>query len=222
MPCQPLPRSFYNRDTVAVARDLLGKRLVRLLDGQRLAGLIVESEAYCGRADPGSHAYRGPTPRAAVMFGESGHAYVYFIYGMHHCFNVVAHLPARAGAVLVRGLQPLEGLEEMQARRRGLPLGQVSNGPARLCQALGIARQLNGLDLCLGQELWVEDGDPIADEAVLVGPRVGLNLQGPAAGQPWRFAVAGNRWVSRPLPPLPLAEVGLSPCQDGVERGNNA
>jgi DNA-3-methyladenine glycosylase len=214
MQADPLPRSFYARDTVLVARSLLGKRLVRLLHGQRLAGIIVEAEAYCGTVDQGSHAYRGPTPRTAVMFAQAGHAYVYFVYGMHFCFNVVSHQDGRAGGTLVRALHPLEGLDKMRANRHSAPHSQLSNGPAKLCEALGIGRGQNGVDLCQTGELWLEDAEPVPDEQVEVGPRVGLNARELAQTRPWRFALAGDAWVSRPRLPSRLTEVGLLPCPD--------
>ena len=195
-----LPRSFCARDTALVARELLGKSLVRLYQGRRLSGTIVETEAYCGVGDEGCHAHRGLTPRTAVMFGPPGHAYVYFIYGMHHCFNVVCEEAGVAGAVLVRAVHPLEGLELMRCLRRGRPDRELTNGPAKLCAALAIDGSLNGADLCSGEELWLEDGPPVPDGAVAVGERVGLNVGQEARSQPWRFAVADDPWVSKPRP----------------------
>ncbi|NPV08023.1 MAG: DNA-3-methyladenine glycosylase [Anaerolineae bacterium] len=196
-----LPRSFYARDTVRVARELLGMVLVRDLGGLRVSGVIVETEAYCGERDEGSHAYRGLTPRTRVMFGPPGQAYVYLIYGMHYCLNTVTESEGAAGAVLVRAIHPLEGLDEMR-RRRGRPDPELTNGPAKLCQALGIDGALNGADLCIGRELWLERGAPVADSQVAVGPRVGLNVSEEARALPWRFAVAHDPWVSRPRPPV--------------------
>ena len=200
-----LPRSFYARDTVAVARDLLGAILVHRVGEMRLSGAIVEAEAYLGERDEGSHAFRGPTPRARVMFGPPGHAYVYLIYGMHYCLNTVTEGEGVAGAVLVRALHPLEGLEEMRHRRGRRSDRELCNGPAKLCQALGIDGGLNGADLCSGQELWVERGNSVPDSKVVVGPRVGLNVSEEARLAPWRFAIADDPWVSRPRPSLPLA-----------------
>jgi DNA-3-methyladenine glycosylase len=194
-----IPRSFYARDTRAVARDLLGRLLVRQVGGLRLSGTIVETEAYLGEEDEGSHAYRGLTARNRVMFGAPGHAYVYLIYGMHYCLNAVAETEGVAGAVLIRALHPREGLEEMR-RRRGRPDLELTNGPAKLCQALGIDGTLNGADLCSGEELWLEWGEPVPDAEVAVGPRVGLNVSEEARLAPWRFAVANDPWVSRPRP----------------------
>ena len=142
-----LPRDFYSRDTVTVARALLGQRLVRDLEGQRVSGRIVEVEAYDGQRDQASHARSGPTERNASMFGPPGHAYVYFIYGMHYCFNVVTEPKGNGAAALVRALEPVEGLDEMRARRSGWDGVALTNGPAKLCYALGIDRDLDGADL---------------------------------------------------------------------------
>jgi DNA-3-methyladenine glycosylase len=189
-----LPRSFYARPTLLVARALLGQRLVRVLDAGhapgRLAGCIVEVEAYTGADDAASHAYRGPTPRNAPMFGPPGHAYVYFIYGVHWMFNVVAHQDgpgAAPGAVLVRALLPQEGLAVMRERRGGRPDRDLANGPARLAQALGIDGRLNGVDLCAHPQLFIEPGTSLADEAVACGPRVGVGGDELAQARPWRF-----------------------------------
>ena len=195
-----LTREFYARDTLTLSRDLLGRLLVRQIGGERLAGAIVETEAYCGEADEGCHAYRGRTGRTAVMFGEPGHAYVYFIYGRYYCLNVVAEREGVAGAVLIRAVRPLEGLSEMRRRRPERPDAELTNGPAKLCLALDIGRRHNGWDLCAGTELWLEAGAPLPDEAVRTGPRVGLNVGEFARTRPWRFAIANDPYVSKPPP----------------------
>lgn len=200
----PLPRSFYAQDTLSLSRDLLGRVLVRELAGQRLAGVIVETEAYCGVTDEGCHAFRGRTARTEVMFGEPGHAYVYFIYGRYYCFNVVAESDGVAGAVLVRALRPVAGLEAMRLQRPGHRDLDLTNGPAKLCLALAIGRGANGWDLCRGESLWLEAGQPVADAEVRVGPRVGLNVGELARNRPWRFTIAADPWVSRPSPTDPL------------------
>lgn len=141
-----LPRRFYDRDTLLVARELLGKRLVRVLRGKRLSGIIVETEAYIGEEDKASHAARGRTLRNQVMYGPPGHAYIYFVYGMHYCLNVVAEREGFAAAVLLRALVPQEGDEDMLRRRSGRK-DTLADGPAKLCQALAIDRRLNGMDL---------------------------------------------------------------------------
>lgn len=201
-----LSRAFFARDTPVVARELLGQRLVRVLDDVRLSGRIVEVEAYVGEEDQASHARFGRTRRNAPMYGPPGYAYVYFIYGMHHCFNVVTGREGHPAAVLIRALEPLEGLEEMRVRRwpepadgRGdRPDVQLTSGPARLCQALGIDRRFDGADLCApGALLFLEEGTPIPDGAVVTGPRIGVRGDEAAVTIPWRFCVRDSQHVSR-------------------------
>lgn len=191
-----LERPFYARPAVDVARDLLGKVLIRKLPDGEVRGRIVEAEAYAGQTDPGSHAFRGLTARTRVMFGPAGYLYVYFTYGMHFCMNVVTDGEGVAGAVLLRAVEPLDGIDMMETMRGPRPVVELCNGPAKLCQAFGIAREHNGLDL-QGDELWIED-DGRRPDAVGVSVRVGLS-----AGQdlPYRFYVADNPFVSigRPL-----------------------
>jgi DNA-3-methyladenine glycosylase len=190
-----LPRVFYARSAIEVAPALLGKVLVREHGGVRLAGRIVEVEAYLGEEDAASHAFRGPTPRNRSMFGPPGHAYVYLIYGVHHCLNIVTGPEGEGQAVLIRALEPLEGLEIMRQRRGRVPDRHLTNGPGKLCQALAIDRRLDGHDLCLGELLWVEDGPPPA-EPICRGPRVGVRGDERALTRPWRFFLQGNRYVS--------------------------
>jgi DNA-3-methyladenine glycosylase len=129
-----LGREFYARDTLTVARELLGQRLVRVMeDGQRLAGIIVETEAYIGEEDQACHASHGRTPRNAVMYGPAGFAYIYFIYGMYYCLNVVTEQEGFPAAVLIRAIEPTEGIPRMQAYRQGRPLHELTNGPGKLC-----------------------------------------------------------------------------------------
>ncbi|HHS96728.1 MAG TPA: DNA-3-methyladenine glycosylase, partial [Chloroflexi bacterium] len=152
-----LRREFFDRDTLEVARDLLGRVLVRVLDGERLSGRIVEVEAYIGEDDRASHARFGPTERNAAMYGPPGHAYVYLIYGVHHCLNLVTGPEGFPAAVLIRALEPLEGVEQMRGLRGGRP--DLTNGPGRLCQALGIDLRFDGADLCAPDALlFVEEG----------------------------------------------------------------
>ena len=187
---RPLDREFYRRDPRAVAPDLLGKVVVA---GERRAR-IVEVEAYCGPEDPAAHSYRGRTARNATMFGPPGHLYVYFSYGMHWCCNPVCGDDGEGVAVLLRALEPLEGLDEMRAARGGVRDRDLCRGPARLCQALGITRDLDGADLVTSDRgLTIEDDGtpPPADPAT--GPRVGITR---AADLPWRFWVPGNPYVS--------------------------
>lgn len=194
--------SFYGRDTLRVARELLGKILVREAGGRRMAGRIVETEAYTGPGDPASHAGRGPTPRSRIMFGPPGRAYVYFCYGMHHLLNVVTEREGTAGAVLIRSLEPREGLDLMPPKRGR---GRLLNGPGKITRALEITRGLNGWDLTRGEELYLIAGKPEPGEEILTGPRVGIRK---GLDRPWRFRLvpaAGRRSGrnARPTPPAP-------------------
>jgi len=192
-----LRRDFYRRSTLTVARELLGQRLVRVVDDQRLAGLIVEVEAYIGEDDAACHAACGRTPRNEAMYGPPGHAYVYFIYGMHHCLNVVTEEEGFPAAVLIRALEPLEGLEIMRRYRPGKPDRELANGPAKLSQALAIGRSFNGVDLCTGEALFIEEGRMVDQEEVGASPRIGIKADELARSVPWRFYLKGNDFVSR-------------------------
>ncbi len=180
-----LPRPFYARETLEVAKGLLGKRLVRVAEGERLSGLITETEAYIGEEDAACHASKGRTPRTEVMYGSPGHAYVYFIYGMYHCLNVVTEREGYPAAVLIRALRPQEGLEAMRRNRGGLP--QLANGPGRLCQALAIDGSLNGVDLCRSPLLFIEEGIEVPSEAIKATARVGIGADEVARRRFWRF-----------------------------------
>lgn len=184
-----VPRSFFTQRTLAVARALLGTRLVRIVHGRRVAGIVVETEAYIGETDAGCHARAGRTPRTAIMYGPPGHAYVYFNYGMHWLFNVVTEREGFPAAVLVRALLPIEGLTFMAQRRAGQPRTRWTDGPAKLCQALDITGAFHGLDLCReGTPLFFEFDGSLEEEAVEQGPRVGLNnVPEPWRSMPWRF-----------------------------------
>lgn len=173
---------------------MLGRILIRRLgSGVRLAARIVETEAYEPH-DPASHAYRGRTARNAVMFGTPGHLYVYFTYGMHHCMNAVTG-PAGVGmAVLIRAAEPIEGVAEMRARRGREPMRDLCSGPAKLCQAFGVDRALNGIDLVRGPDLWIAEGTPAPPARIVAGPRVGIRVGKEYA---WRFSVADDPFVSR-------------------------
>ena len=193
-PSARLQRSFFARPSLEVARDLLGRVLVRTFpDGTRVSGRLVEAEAY-RQDDPASHSYRGRTARTEVMFGAPGHLYVYFTYGMHHCMNAVTGADGEGSAVLLRAAEPLEGLEEMAARRGTSDARLLLAGPARLCEAFGVGREDNGLDLVEGSALHIEVGAPVPDDLVAVGPRVGLTV---AVENPWRFVVRDSRFLSR-------------------------
>ena len=187
-----LNRKFYDRSTLQVAKELLGKYLVMQKDGNLLSGKIVETEAYIGFKDPASHAYRGMTPRNQVMFGDPGYAYVYLTYGMHHCLNLVTEKKGYPAAVLIRALQPAEGIEWMKKRRGRQNLKDLTSGPAKLCQALGIDRSLNGTDLCSGI-IYVEDrGETV--ERIGSSSRIGIKE---GKKKNWRFFIEDNEFVSR-------------------------
>ena len=184
-----LRRAFYNRPTVAVARDLLGKVLAH----DYVSGLIVETEGYPGGDDLASHSAAGITDRTRVIFGPPGHAYVYLSYGMHECFNIVAGPAGTPGCVLIRALEPLAGLETMRSRRpRATSDRDLANGPGKLTQALAITRAQYGVDLTRGP-LTVREGPARAIE-IDVSPRIGLTK---CSDRPLRFTIAGNRFVSR-------------------------
>lgn len=218
-----LGREFYRRDPVTVAKELLGQRLVRIVDGRRLAGLIVETEAYLGVGDKAAHSCRGRrTARNNSMWLDGGHAYVYFTYGMHYCFNVVTDRQEIPTAVLVRALEPTEGLEVM-AKNRGLltketvekglfglgeeaggleadVLYRLCSGPARLCQAMAIDRRLDGVDLVTSEVFFIERArrGRLREDQIVCGPRVGVAYAEEWADKPLRFYLRGNRFVSRP------------------------
>lgn len=192
-----LAREFYARDTVEVAKSLLGKMLVRVMDCNILSGIIVETEAYT-RDDPASHAYRGMTARNSVMFGEVGHAYVYFIYGNHYCLNVVAKSrDMEAGAVLIRAVEPRQGVEVMMSNRsatRSIKVEMLTNGPGKLTKALNIDSRYNGFDLTVDGELYIAEGYSMSDIDIIATRRIGISE---GMDRPWRFVIKGNRFVSR-------------------------
>jgi DNA-3-methyladenine glycosylase len=198
-----LSRDFYTRpDVLTVARELLGTVLVvPTRRGARAAGIIVETEAYRGPQDRASHAWGGRrTRRTETMYGPGGTAYVYFVYGMYHQFNVVTDVEDVPHAVLIRALEPVEGLALMRRRRPGRPDGRLTSGPGALCRALGIDRTFDRADL-LGERVWLEEGSaPLARSAVARGPRVGIDYSGAWAARPWRFWIRGNPFVSRARP----------------------
>ncbi len=182
-----LSRNFYNRPTLTVARELIGARLVRILDGVKLVGIITETEAYIGEKDLGCHAKAGLTPRTQVMYGPPGHAYVYFTYGNHWMLNAVTEREGFPAAVLIRAIQPVEGIEIMLKRRSG----RDTLGPGKLTQAMGIAKSENGADLTAADSsLRIEAGVYVPDSFVTKGPRVGLyTVPEPWKSKPWRFVV---------------------------------
>lgn len=210
-----LDQAFYARGAQVVAPALLGKKLVRRLsdsvgNGRLLSGIIVETEAYCDDAnepDLACHGHRAnqgrPTPRTQIMFGPAGFAYVYFTYGMHWMFNVVTGLDKQANAVLIRALQPLDGIEGMIQNRNsrvqnGRSLIALTNGPAKLAQALAIDKTLNGTNMCRPDSpIWIEDAPPVPATAIATGPRIGLGkTPEPWLSRPWRYWIKENDFVS--------------------------
>lgn len=176
-----LERDFYNRNTLEVAKDLLGCKLCRKINGKILSGIIVETEAYT-QDDPSCHAFRGKTPRSITLFKQPGLAYVYFTYGMHHCFNVVTEPEETAGAVLIRALDPIAPLAG-------------TNGPAKLCREMQITRELNEVDLTFQKScLWVEEGVNVPKKQIYTTTRIGIKQ---AVDYPWRFYVKDNKFVSK-------------------------
>lgn len=181
---EKLKRAFYGRDTLTVARELIGMRLIRMYEGRRLEGRIVETEAYQGPEDLAAHSARGRTARTEVMFGLPGHAYVYLIYGIWDCLNVVTNAAGVPHAVLIRALEPIQGIERTW-------------GPGLLCRALHIDRSLNGMDLC-GDTLWIERPPDWKRHALQIAtsPRIGVDYAGEWAAKPWRFFDAASPFVS--------------------------
>src|SRR6266403_1859359 len=184
-----LSRDFYTRpNVVIVARELLGKLLVvPTPKGKRISGVIVETEAYRGPHDRAAHSYGGRrTKRTETMYGMGGTAYVFFVYGMYNQFNVVTNVPDAPHAVLIRALEPVEGIEIMRRRRHGQPDHNLTNGPGKLCIALGIDRKLDAADL-LGDRVWLEDYEKVPASRIVKGPRVGIDYAEDWIEKPWRF-----------------------------------
>ncbi len=185
MSMESLPADFYDRDAESVARELLGKFVVRRIGSRMRIGRIVETEAYLGPHDLAAHSARGRTARTEVMFGPPGHAYIYMIYGMHHCLNVVTGPGGLASAVLLRALEPV------------LNLDAVASGPGRLCRALEVNRGLNGHNLEAGELIVTEPPEPGTPFEIVARPRVGVDYAGEWAEKPLRFYIGGNRYISR-------------------------
>ena len=197
-----LARSFFARPARIVARELLGAELRRRIGETWLVGRIVETEAY-GANDPASHGFRGRTPRTNVMFGPPGFSYIYFTYGMHHCFNVTCDEEGLAEAVLIRGIEPLEGIETMRKFRPGITLDRnLTNGPGKICQAFNLARTESGIDLLGDGEIILAQGKQVPSAEIVVTSRIGISL---AKDEQWRFYIRGNRFVSPGKPSGELA-----------------
>ena len=201
MKSQILKRDFYTRaDTLRVARELLGKLLVVPVEsGARVSGRVVEVEAYLGAEDRAAHSYGGRrTRRTETMFGVGGTTYVFFVYGMHHQFNVVTGPEGQPHAVLVRAVEPLEGIELMRERRPVSKERELTSGPGKLCRALGIDLTFDGEDLTTWGRVWLEEtGVKLKPEQIASGPRIGVAYAAEDALKPWRFWVKDNEYVSR-------------------------
>ena len=202
-PPAKLPRAFYTHsDVVTVARRLLGQLLVVPTRAGRVSGVIVETEAYQGPEDRASHAYGGRrTLRTETMYARGGTAYVYFVYGMYYQFNVVTGVAEVPHAVLVRAVEPVEGLALMRRRRGGGPLHGLTSGPGKLCIALGIDRRLDRADL-LGDRIWLEARPPVPERAVASGPRIGIDYAEAWVDRPWRFWLRDSPFASRARGPV--------------------
>ncbi|MEA2497941.1 MAG: DNA-3-methyladenine glycosylase [Actinomycetota bacterium] len=200
MSSRRLPKSFYSRDALTVARELIGCVFVHEHPEGRTAVRLVETEAYRGPLDPGSHGHRGVTPRTEVMYGPPGRLYVYFTYGMHWCANIVCGPDGDCEAVLLRAGEPVEGIEEMRVRRPAATKDRLlASGPARLTQAMGIGPQHNGASLLRGGEFWCaeDDATPVLRDAAVQTLRIGLS-KGRGEDIPWRYVVPGHPHASRP------------------------
>lgn len=194
-----LPESFYtHHDVVEVARDLIGCSLFTNINGVLTGGIIVETEAYNGRTDRACHAFPDKrTPRTSVMYQQGGVAYVYFVYGMHYLFNIVTHKEEYADAVLIRAIEPVVGIEEMMHRRgKYVNTRILTGGPARLSEALGIDKAINGISLT-GNTVWVEKSNKKLEGIIGVSERIGVDYAGEDALLPWRFFIIGNKFVSK-------------------------
>lgn len=193
-----LSKKFYEqRNVVHVAKGLLGQKLCTSIGGGYTEALITETEAYSGRNDKACHAYQKRTPRTEVMYGAGGQAYVYLCYGIHHLFNVVTNQEGKADAVLVRAVQPIKGMDMMCQRRNMNTIGSnLTSGPGRLTQALGISLLHNGIDLS-GNIVWIEEAKPIPATEIVVSQRIGVAYAEEDALKPWRFYIKNNLWISK-------------------------
>jgi DNA-3-methyladenine glycosylase len=193
-PQKILPRAFYERPTLEVAKSLLGKVFTHRTDDCQLSGYIVEVEAYHQDGDSASHSYHGRTSRNDIMFGPAGHLYVYFIYGMHYCMNVVTEEEGIGAAILIRAVEPVSGIDEMHLNRgSNKNLQELTSGPAKSCQAFGISGVHNGFSL-INSEIYILDSDALPDSAITASERIGIQK---SAELPWRFTVWDNYFLSR-------------------------
>jgi DNA-3-methyladenine glycosylase len=206
IPSKRFPRSFYLRHSPLVAKEILGAYLHRIINGIELIGKIVETEAY-GVGDAACHAFRGKTSRNAIMFDEGGFSYIYFTYGMHFCFNISTNVAGIAEAVLIRAVEPIAGIEQMRSMRPKAHIDrELTSGPGRLCQAFGLTREQNAMDLVESDELFITRGKPddrssgVSANLIGVSTRIGINV---AQEFPWRFFIKENEYVSRAKPSVP-------------------
>lgn len=191
-----VPREFYERETLLVARDLLGQTLVRKTEQGVTRGIIVETETYLGKKDDAAHSYKGMSGRVRVQFGLAGCAYIYMIYGLYHCLNITTGPYGVPEVVLIRALEPVSGIELMKTRRQTDRLLNLCSGPGKLCKAFDIGSSLYGGDLCADGGLYMEYGKPPAE--IRTSPRIGIEYAVLCRDMPWRFTIAGNRFLSRP------------------------
>lgn len=187
-----LGRSFFAQPTLKVAKNLLGKYLVYKKGGLLLSGKIVETEAYVGLLDPASHAYGGPSPRSEIMFGKPGYAYIYFVYGKNYCLNFVTEREGFPAAVLIRALEPREGIEAMKRNRGNVNFQNLTDGPGKLCQAFGIDKKLNGINLG-GNILFVEEREKV-NKKIESSERIGINS---GKEKKWRFYITESQFISK-------------------------
>lgn len=193
----PLTREFYLRDANVVAPELLGKKLVHHSDEGVTSGIIVEVESYIGPYDKGSHAYQNKrTDRTEIQFGPGGYAYIYAIYGMYFCFNVVTNINEKPEVVLVRALEPVDGIELMQQRRSTKKHSDLCNGPGKLCMAMGITKKQYGFDLC-NSELYLEPFVYVEKSSIMVSPRINIDYAGECKDYLWRYYIKDNPHVSK-------------------------
>ncbi|MEX1112384.1 MAG: DNA-3-methyladenine glycosylase [Candidatus Andersenbacteria bacterium] len=193
-----LPKQFYERDTHIVAAELLGKILVRGVGDKKITGRITEVEAYVGEDDLACHASKGRTLRTEVMFGEAGRAYVYLIYGMYHCLNVVTDQKAFPAAVLIRALEPIEGIDLMKNYRSTEQLTRLTTGPGKLCDALAITKKQNGVPLSRSAGIHIEDDDfTVRKNDIVTSPRIGVDYAKHCAQYPWRYYLKDSKFLSR-------------------------
>ena len=194
-----LSQTFYERaDVTVIAKELLGKKVVTTLNGQVTSGIIVETEAYSGSVERGSHAYpMKRTERTSVMFKAGGIAYVYLCYGVHHLFNVVTNVEGQPDAVLIRALEPVDGVEIMQQRRTNMRISNLTSGPGKLSAALGITTEQHNKISLSGPEIWIEEAEKFSEDRIASAPRIGIDYAGDDALLPWRYYLRENAYVSQ-------------------------